>query len=67
MLRHGAVYLASIGGEAPCSKSIVKAELVAFGEAGPEGLFRFEVERFPTVVINDQAGQDYYEMCVAAG
>lgn len=66
MLQHGAVYLATIGGAgALLSKSIVKAELVAFADAGPEAMFRFEVERFPAVVINDLAGQDYYEMCGA--
>lgn len=66
MLRHGAVYLATIGGAgALLSKSIVKSELVAFADAGPEAMFRFEVERFPAVVINDLAGQDYYEICAA--
>lgn len=66
MLKHGAVYLASIGGAgALLSRSIVKAELVAFEDAGPEAMYRFEVERFPAVVINDLAGQDYYEMCAA--
>ncbi len=63
MLRHGAVYLASIGGAgALLSKCIVKSELVAFEDAGPEALFRFEVENFPAVVINDLGGNDYYEM-----
>ena len=66
MLKHGAVYLATIGGAgALLSKSILKAELVAFADAGPEAMFRFEVERFPAVVINDLAGQDYYEICAA--
>ena len=66
MLNHGAVYLASIGGAgALLSKAIVKAELVAFEDAGPEAMFRFEVERFPAVVINDLAGRDYYAMCAA--
>ncbi|NTV15056.1 MAG: TRZ/ATZ family protein [Desulfobulbaceae bacterium] len=67
MRKQGAVYLASIGGAgALLSKSIVKAELVAFADAGPEALFRFEVVKFPAVVINDLAGQDYYEMCAAS-
>jgi len=66
MLNQGAVYLASIGGAgALLSKSIVKSELVAFADAGPEAMFRFEVERFPAVVINDLAGQDYYQVCAA--
>lgn len=67
MLAHGAVYLAAIGGAgAFLSKCIKKAELVAFADAGPEALFRFEVEKFPAVVINDLEGRDYYAL-VAAG
>ena len=66
MLKQGAVYLASIGGAgALLSKSIVKSELVAFADAGPEAMFRFEVVKFPAVVINDLAGQDYYELVAA--
>jgi len=58
-----AVYLATIGGAgAYLSKCIKRCELVAFADAGPEALFRFEVENFPAVVINDLAGKDYYEM-----
>jgi fumarate hydratase subunit beta len=63
MQLHGAVYLASIGGAgALLSKCIKTSELIAFEDAGPEALFRFEVEDFPAVVINDVAGNDYYEM-----
>lgn len=67
MIRHGAVYLAAIGGAgAFLSKCIKKSELVAFADAGPEALFRFEVENFPAVVINDLAGRDYYELVAQA-
>ena len=67
MLEHGAVYLAAIGGAgAFLSRCIKKSELVAFGDAGPEALFRFEVENFPAVVINDLAGRDYYDLVAAA-
>ena len=63
MLKNGAVYFATVGGAgALLSKSIIKSELVAFEDAGPEALFRFEVENFPAVVINDLGGNDYYEM-----
>jgi fumarate hydratase subunit beta len=66
MKKHGAVYLATVGGAgALLSKSIVKSELVAFEDAGPEALFRFEVFNFPAVVINDLAGNDFYEMITA--
>lgn len=61
MLANGAIYLASIGGAgAFLSRCIKKAELVAFADAGPEALFRLEVENFPAVVINDLAGNDFY-------
>jgi fumarate hydratase subunit beta len=67
MLAYGAVYLASIGGAgAFLSKCVKKAELIAFADAGPEALFRLEVENFPAVVINDLAGDDYYELVAAA-
>jgi fumarate hydratase subunit beta len=66
MKKHGAVYLATVGGAgALLSKSIVKSDLVAFEDAGPEALFRFEVENFPAVVINDLEGNDFYEMVTA--
>ncbi|MEW6426990.1 MAG: FumA C-terminus/TtdB family hydratase beta subunit [Thermodesulfobacteriota bacterium] len=65
---HGAVYLASIGGAgALLSKCVTAAELVAFADAGPEAMFRFEVRQFPAVVINDVEGNDYYDMVAAAG
>jgi len=63
MKKHGAIYLATVGGAgALLSKSIVKSDLVAFEDAGPEALFRFEVENFPAVVINDLEGNDFYEI-----
>lgn len=64
---HGAVYLATIGGAgALLSKCIKRCELIAFADAGAEALFRLEVEGFPAVVINDQAGRDFYEMVAAS-
>ncbi len=63
MVKHGAVYLAAFGGAgALLSKCIKEAEVVAFEDAGPEALFRFRVEGFPAVVINDSLGNDFYEM-----
>ncbi|MFO7760582.1 MAG: FumA C-terminus/TtdB family hydratase beta subunit [Thermodesulfobacteriota bacterium] len=59
----GAVYFAAFGGAgAYLSRCIKKSELVAFPEAGPEALYRFRVERFPALVINDVQGRDYYSM-----
>ncbi|MFC1513080.1 FumA C-terminus/TtdB family hydratase beta subunit [Thermodesulfobacteriota bacterium] len=66
MQANGAVYLATIGGAgALLSKCVKSCELVAFPDAGPEALFRLEVEGFPAVVINDVHGRDYYEMVSA--
>ena len=63
MKKHGAIYLATVGGAgALLSKSIIESELVAFEDAGPEAMFRFEVVDFPAVVINDVAGNDFYEL-----
>ncbi len=62
MVAHKGVYLATFGGAgAFLSKCIKAAELVAFADAGPEALFRFTVENFPAVVINDTTGRDFYE------
>ncbi len=63
MLAHGAIYLATIGGAgALLSKRVRASEVVAFADAGPEAMFRFEVIDFPAVVINDVHGRDFYEM-----
>jgi fumarate hydratase subunit beta len=63
MVRHKAIYLATFGGAgALLSRCIKEAEVVAFEDAGPEALFRFRVEGFPAVVINDSLGNDFYEM-----
>ncbi len=63
MVKNKAIYLAAFGGAgALLSKCIVTAEIVAFPDAGPEALFKFSVEKFPAVVINDVQGRDYYEM-----
>jgi fumarate hydratase subunit beta len=62
MVKHKAVYLGAIGGAgAIISKSIKKAEIVAYEELGAEALRRLEVEDFPVTVINDIYGGDLYE------
>ncbi len=62
MIRNGAVYFGAIGGAgALISKSIVKEEIVAFPELGPEALRRLEVRDFPAVVIIDSQGNSLYE------
>jgi fumarate hydratase subunit beta len=66
-VEHGAVYLAAIGGlGALLARHIVAAGVVAFPELGPEAVHRFEVERFPAVVIIDTAGANLHETARAA-
>jgi len=62
MAKHKAVYLGTIGGAgAIVSKSIKKAEVIAYEELGAEALRCLEVEDFPVTVINDIYGGDLYE------
>jgi fumarate hydratase subunit beta len=60
--QYKAVYLAAVGGAgALMSKSIIKAEVVAYEELGPEAVLRLEVKDFPAVVVNDTYGGDLYQ------
>jgi len=61
MKEHKAVYMAAIGGAgALISKTIKKAEVIAYEELGAEAILRLEVEDFPVTVINDIYGGDLY-------
>lgn len=60
--KYKAVYLGAIGGAgALISKSIKKAEVIAYEDLGAEAVRRLEVEDFPVTVINDIYGGDLYE------
>jgi fumarate hydratase subunit beta len=62
MKEHGAVYMAAIGGAAALiSRSIKKAEVVAYDDLGAEAIRRLEVEDFPAVVAQDCYGNNLYE------
>jgi fumarate hydratase subunit beta len=62
MMKHKAVYLASVGGAgALISKSIESSDIVAYPELGPEAIRRVKVKDFPCIVINDMYGGDLYE------
>ena len=66
MKGYKAVYLATIGGAgALISKSIKKAEIIAYKDLGAEAICRLEVENFPATVINDIYGGDLYEQGMA--
>lgn len=61
MKQYNAVYFGAIGGAgALTSKSIRKAEVIAYEELGAEAVRRLEVEDFPVTVVNDIHGGDLY-------
>ena len=61
MVKYEAVYLGAIGGAgAIVSKSIKRAEVIAYEELGAEALRRLEVADFPVTVVNDIYGGDLY-------
>ncbi|MHB1456587.1 MAG: Fe-S-containing hydro-lyase [Armatimonadota bacterium] len=67
MIRYKAVYFGATGGAAALiSRSIVKCEVVAYGNLGSEAIHRLEVCDFPAIVINDCFGGDLYEEGVRA-
>ena len=54
--------MAAIGGAgALISKSIKKAEVIAYEELGAEALRRLEVEDFQATAVNDIYGGDLYQ------
>jgi len=60
--QYKAIYFAAIGGAgALISRSIKKAEIIAYEDLGAEAIRRLEVENFPATVINDIHGGDLYE------
>jgi len=60
--KYKAIYFGAIGGAgALISKSIKKAEIIAYEDLGAEAIRRLEVENFPATVINDIHGRDLYE------
>lgn len=62
MVEYGAVYFGAIGGSAVLiSKSIKKAEVVAYPDLGAEAIHRFEVEDLPAVVCVDASGTNLYD------
>lgn len=62
MKRYRCVYMAAVGGAgALLSKSIKKAEVIAYDDLGPEAIRRLEVENFPVILVNDIRGNDLYE------
>ena len=60
--KYRAVYFATIGGAgALLSKSVKKAEVIAYEELGAEAVLRLNVKDFPAIVANDIYGGDLFE------
>ncbi len=60
--RYKAVYFAATGGAgAFISKTITKAEIVAYEDLGTEAIRRMAVKDFPVIVVNDVYGNDLYD------
>ena len=61
MKRSGAVYFGAVGGAAALiSRCIVKSEVIAYEDLGPEAVRRFTVRDFPVLVLIDSQGNDLY-------
>ncbi len=59
----GAVYLAALGGAgALISQAIVKAEILAYHDLGPEAIYRLVVRDLPVIVAIDIRGNDLYQL-----
>lgn len=59
--KYRAVYMAAIGGAgALISKTIIRSEVVAYPDLGPEAVLKLEVKDFPVTVINDIYGGNLY-------
>lgn len=65
VIRNKAVYFAAVGGAgALISKKIVKSQVIAFEDLGPEAIYKLEVKDFPVFVVMDSTGNDLYETVV---
>jgi len=62
IMKFKAVYFGAVGGAgAVISRSIRKAEVIAYDDLGAEAVRKIDVEDFPAVVINDIYGADLFE------
>ena len=62
MRQYKAVYFGAIAGTgAYLSKRVIKSELLAYEDLGPQAIYELELKDFPVIVINDIYGGDLYE------
>ena len=65
IMKNRAVYFAAVGGAgALLSKSITKAEVIAYEDLGTEAVRRLEVKDFPVIVVMDCEGNNLYDMAI---
>ena len=63
MKKRGAVYFGAVGGAAALiAQRIVKSEVVAYSDLGPEAIHRFTVRDFPALVLIDSTGANLYDI-----
>ncbi|MGL5614872.1 MAG: Fe-S-containing hydro-lyase [Sarcina sp.] len=63
IIKNKAIYLGAIGGAAALiSKTIKKAEVVAYEDLGTEAIRKLYVEDFPAIVVIDSRGNNLYEL-----
>jgi len=63
--KYGAVYFAATGGAAALlSQHVIKAEVFAFEDLGPEAIHKLEVKDFPVIVAIDSKGCDLHHSAV---
>jgi fumarate hydratase subunit beta len=59
----GAVYLVATGGVAALlSKTVKKADLIAFEDLGPEAIYKLEVKDMPLIVAIDSTGGNVFKL-----
>lgn len=57
MIKESAVYLQAVGGAgALLARCVIKSEIVAYPELGPEAIYKLEVKDFPAIVTYDVHG-----------
>ncbi len=62
MKEAGGVYFAATGGAgALVAKAVVKCEVAAFGDLGPEAIYRLEVKDLRLIVATDSEGNSLYK------
>jgi fumarate hydratase subunit beta len=63
MKKRGAVYFGAVGGAAALiAQRIVKSEVIAYPDLGPEAIHRFTVRDFPALVLIDAQGTNLYDI-----